>query len=56
LVEIRLLFLGWIASIFYQQQLGRPMGHMPLSPFVGHPGLPDLDHVVDISIKYTHDS
>jgi hypothetical protein len=47
-VEIQLLFLGWTSSIFYQQQLGRLMGHMPPSPSVGHPDLPDLDHVVDI--------
>ncbi|KAK1642405.1 hypothetical protein QYE76_060210 [Lolium multiflorum] len=51
-VEIRLLFLGWTSSIFYQQQLGRPMGHTPPSPSMGHPGLPDLDHVVDIPIKF----
>ncbi|KAK1647957.1 hypothetical protein QYE76_065762 [Lolium multiflorum] len=29
---------------------------MPPSPSVGHPGLPDLGHVVDIPIKYTHNN
>jgi hypothetical protein len=29
---------------------------MPPSPSVGHPGLPDPGHVVDIPIKYTHNS
>jgi hypothetical protein len=32
------------------------MGHMPPSPSVGHLDLPDLDHVVGIPIKYTHNT
>ena len=55
-VEIRLMFLGWTSSIFYQQQLGRPVDHMPPPPSVSHPGLPDLDNVVGIPMKYTHNS
>jgi hypothetical protein len=38
------------------QQLGRPMSHMPPSPSMGHPGLPDLGHAVDTPIKYTHNT
>jgi hypothetical protein len=36
------------------QQLGCPMVHTPPSPSMGHPGLPDLGHVVDTPIKFTH--
>jgi hypothetical protein len=53
-VEIRPLFPGLNFIHLDLQQLGRLMGHMPSSPSVGHPGLPDLCHVVDIPIKYTH--
>ncbi|KAK1648793.1 hypothetical protein QYE76_066598 [Lolium multiflorum] len=53
-VEIRLLVPRLDFILHDQQQLGRPMGHMPPSPSVGHPGLPDPGHVVDIPIKYTH--
>jgi hypothetical protein len=55
-VWMRLLFLGWTSSIFYQQQLDRSVGHKPPPPSVGHPGLPDLDHIVGIHIKYTHNN
>jgi hypothetical protein len=55
-VKIRLLVPGLDFILHDQQQLGRPMGHMPPSPSVGHPGLPDPSHVVDIPIKYTHNS
>jgi hypothetical protein len=55
-VKIRLLVPGLDFILHDQQQLGRPMGHMPPSPSVGHPGLPDPSHVVDIPIKYTHNT
>ncbi|KAK1680766.1 hypothetical protein QYE76_041614 [Lolium multiflorum] len=50
-VGIRLLIPGLDFILHDQQQLGRPMGLMPPSPSVGHPGLPDPGHVVDIPIK-----
>jgi hypothetical protein len=55
-VGIQLLFMGWTSSIFYQQQLGHPVGHRPQPPSVGHPDLPDLDHVVGIPMKYTQNN
>jgi hypothetical protein len=39
-----------------QQQLGRPVGHMPSPPSVGHPGLPESDHVNGIPMNYIHNS
>ncbi|KAK1649182.1 hypothetical protein QYE76_066987 [Lolium multiflorum] len=50
-VKIRLLLPGLDFIHLDLQQLGRPMGRMPPSPSVGHPGLPDLGHAVDIPIK-----
>ncbi|KAK1614824.1 hypothetical protein QYE76_020341 [Lolium multiflorum] len=53
-VRIRLQVPGLDFILLDQQQLGRPMGPMPPSPSVGHPGLPDLGHVVDIPINSLH--
>jgi hypothetical protein len=39
-----------------QQQLGHPMGHIPPSPSMGHPALPDLATVDGTPMKYTHNS
>ncbi|KAK1628771.1 hypothetical protein QYE76_003086 [Lolium multiflorum] len=44
-VRIRLSDPGPDFILHDQQQLGRPMGHMPPSPSMGHPGLPDLGTV-----------
>ncbi|KAK1649217.1 hypothetical protein QYE76_067022 [Lolium multiflorum] len=55
-VRIRLQVPGLDFILLDHRQLGRPMGPMPPSPSVGHPGLPDLGHVVDIPIKYTHNT
>ena len=55
-VGIRLLVPGLDIFHLDQQQLGRPMGHMPSPPSVGHPGLPESDHVDGIPMKYIHNS
>ncbi|KAK1695829.1 hypothetical protein QYE76_012526 [Lolium multiflorum] len=44
-VRIRLSDPGPDFILHDQQQLGRPMGHTPPSPSMGHPGLPDLGTV-----------
>ncbi|KAK1629392.1 hypothetical protein QYE76_003707 [Lolium multiflorum] len=44
-VRIRLSDPGPDFILHDQQQLGRPMGPMPPSPSMGHPGLPDLGTV-----------
>ncbi|KAK1606199.1 hypothetical protein QYE76_029872 [Lolium multiflorum] len=44
-VRIRLSDPGPDFILHDQQQLGRPMGLMPPSPSMGHPGLPDLGTV-----------
>ncbi|KAK1650145.1 hypothetical protein QYE76_067950 [Lolium multiflorum] len=46
-VRIRLSDPGPDFILHDQQQLGRPMGLMPPSPSMGHPGLPDLGTVDD---------
>lgn len=53
-VEIRLLFPGLDFIHLDLQQLGRQMGHMPPSPSVGHPDLPDIVTVDGTPMKYTH--
>ncbi|KAK1662792.1 hypothetical protein QYE76_050951 [Lolium multiflorum] len=50
-VKIRLLLPGLDFIHLDLQQLGRPMGHTPPSPSMGHPGLPDIGHAVDIPIN-----
>lgn len=55
-VRIRLSDPGPDFILHDQQQLGRPMGHMPPSPSMGHPGLPDLGTVDGTPMKYTHNS
>jgi hypothetical protein len=52
-VKIRLLLPGLDFIHLDLQQLGRPMGRMPPSLSMGHPGLPDPGHAVDMPIKYT---
>ena len=49
------LLLGWTSSIMIYSNWATDGPHAT-SPPVGHPGLPDLGHVVDIPIKYTHNS
>ena len=55
-VGIRLLVPGLDIFHLDQQQLGRSVGHMPSPPSVGHPGLPESDHVDGIPMKYIHNS
>ena len=55
-VKIRLLLPGLDFIHLHLQQLGRPMGHMPPSPSMGHPGLPDLGTVDGTPMKYTHNT
>ncbi|KAK1660943.1 hypothetical protein QYE76_049102 [Lolium multiflorum] len=55
-MRIRLSDPGPDFILHDQQQLGRPMGHMPPSPSMGHPGLPDLGTVDGTPMKYTHNT
>ncbi|KAK1681282.1 hypothetical protein QYE76_042130 [Lolium multiflorum] len=53
---IRLPVPGLDFILLDLQQLGRPMGLMPPSPSMGHPGLPDPGTVDGTPMKYTHNS